>query len=479
MKKLLYLSLTVVLLGSCNNWLDVQPYDRVSEEVAFGSAKGFENALNGVYIEMNQNSLYGAYLSCEMLELMAQRYNVNTSTTYYHDLVEHKYQEDMSKTRLANTWEKAYNLIANLNKLLENCETRRDVLGDEFYQLIKGEALALRAFLHFDIFRLFGPLYDETNTVTQLPYYKQFSLNERPRFYAKEFMDNVIEDLHEAAELLKDDPVRTGGTWQINTYTFTSHRKLRMNWYAVQLLLARAELYRDNKPAALIAARNVIDAQEEWFPWVSRDAISSGREDADRIFFNELVFALQNTRTSKLYTSYFNGNALNSEILLAPTSEQVLNIFENNRQDYRFVAFFPNQVEIGSATYRLFEKYKATADTLSSNLMPMLRISEAYYIAAECEPDPEEGMQWLNQVLLHRGIKEMTDNSLLGKTLENEYIREFWGEGQLFYYYKRLKYTEIKDSDDPTYHSTIPMDASDYQPSVPESESKYNDIYND
>ena len=108
-------------------------------------------------------------------------------------------------------------------------------------------------------------------------------------------MDNVIEDLHEAAELLKDDPVRTGGAWQTNTYTFTSYRKLRMNWYAVQLLLARAELYRDNKPDALIAARNVIDAQEDWFPWVRRDAISSGREDADRIFFNEIVFALQNT----------------------------------------------------------------------------------------------------------------------------------------------------------------------------------------
>ena len=479
MKKLLYLSLTVVLLGSCNNWLDVQPYDRVAEDVAFGSAKGFENALNGVYIEMNQNSLYGAYLSCEMLELMAQRYNVNTSTTYYHDLVKHKYLEDMSRTRFASTWEKAYNLIANLNKLLENCETRRDVLGDEFYQLIKGEALALRAFLHFDIFRLFGPLYDASDNVTQLPYYKKFSLNERPRFYAKEFMDNVIEDLHEAAELLKDDPVRTGGAWQTNTYTFTSYRKLRMNWYAVQLLLARAELYRDNKPDALIAARNVIDAQEEWFPWVRRQHISSVKEDADRIFFDEIVFALRNTRTSMLYTSYFNGNTLNSEKLLAPLNSQVLKIFENNRDDYRYVAFFSSSVKIDDATYSLFEKYKETKDSLSSNLLPMLRISEAYYIAAECEPDPEEGMQWLNQVLSNRGIGEITDNSLLGKTLENEYIREFWGEGQLFYYYKRLKYTEIKDSDDPEWSSTISMNATNYQPQVPESESKYNDIYND
>ena len=51
MRKLLYILLTTTLLSSCNNWLDVQPYDRVAEDVAFRSVKGFENALNGIYIE--------------------------------------------------------------------------------------------------------------------------------------------------------------------------------------------------------------------------------------------------------------------------------------------------------------------------------------------------------------------------------------------------------------------------------------------
>ena len=47
---------------------------------------------------------------------------------------------------------------------------------------------------------------------------------------------------------------------------------------------------------------------------------------------------------------------------------------------------------VGGAAYNLFEKFKSTVDSLSSNLMPMLRISEAYYIAAECEPEAEDGM---------------------------------------------------------------------------------------
>lgn len=291
-------------------------------------------------------------------------------------------------------------------------------------------------------------------------------------------MNNVIADLREASTLLENDPVRTEGSWQENAYTFTSFRKIRLNWYAVQLLLARAELYRGNKSDALSAARNVIDAQEKWFSWVNRQNISSGKEDADRIFFDEIVFGLRNTKISKLYTSYFNGNTLSSEMLLAPLNSQVLKIFENNRDDYRYVASFSTQLTVGGAAYNLFEKFKSTVDSLSSNLMPMLRISEAYYIAAECEPEPEDGMQWLNQVLVHRGVKEMTNSSLLTSTLEKEYIREFFGEGQLFYYYKRLKYNEIKDADDPLYVSERTMGLAEYQPQIPESESKYNDMYN-
>lgn len=478
MKNILYILLTATLLSSCNNWLDVQPYDRVAEDVAFTSVKGFENALNGIYIEMNHANLYGAYLSCEMIELMAQRYHVDEGTVYYHDLVEHKYLVEMSRNRFAGVWEKTYNLIANINKLLENCEKYRDVLSDDYYQLIKGEALGLRAYLHFDIFRLFGPLYEPSNKATQLPYYKVFSLNERPHFAAEEFMNNVITDLREASTLLENDPVRTEGSWQENAYTFTSFRKIRLNWYAVQLLLARAELYRGNKSDALSAARNVIDGQEKWFSWVNRQNISSGKEDADRIFFDEIVFGLRNSKISKLYTSYFNGNTLSSEMLLAPLNSQVLKIFENNRDDYRYIASFSTQLTVGGAVYNLFEKFKSTVDSLSSNLMPMLRVSEAYYIAAECEPEPEDGMQWLNQVLVHRGVKEMTNSSLLASTLEKEYIREFYGEGQLFYYYKRLKYSEIKDSDDPLYVSMRTMGLAEYQPQRPESETKYNDMYN-
>ena len=473
--KNLFLLLTILLgLNSCNSWLDVQPYDRVAEDVVFESVKGFENALNGIYIELNDNSLYGQYLSCEMIEIMAQRYNVNKSNMFNYDLMLLKYTEEGCKTRFSSIWEKAYSLIANVNLLLKNCEAHRDILTDEYYYLLKGECHALRAFLHFDIFRLFGPVYDLNVKTVSLPYYKEFSLDQRPSYKPEEFMNCVIEDLHYADSLLQNDPVLEEGTDMVHDNAFVSYRKYRLNKFAVQLLLARAELYRGNKEVALVAARNVIDAQTQWFPWVTREAVSSGRPDPDRVFYDEILWGLQNSKLSILHTSLFDGVNLSPEMMLSPLGGQIDQMFENNRDDYRYEAYFRNRQIIGGANYNIFEKFKITQDSTAGTIIPLLRVSEAFYIAAECEPNPSDGLAWLNQVLAHRGVQELQDVNYLASTLEEEYIREFWGEGQLFFYYKRLKYPSIHKADDPTYTAMKEMEMSDYQIPIPEEESKYN-----
>ncbi len=472
MRRMIYILSAVFFLNGCNSWLDVQPYDRVAEDVAFGSVTGFENALNGIYIELNRDVLYGRYLSTEMIELMAQRYNANKATTYYFDVMDYAYTESNCESRFSSVWSKFYNLIANVNLLLKNCDAHRDILSDEYYSLIKGEAYALRGMMHFDLFRLFGPLYN-TEDQTKLPYYKEFDLNKRPYCLPEHFMDNVITDLDTALVFLQNDPVLTEGGRNVNSYAFTSHRNLRLNYYAVQLLKARAELYRNNKSAALEAAMKVINAQEEWFPWVKREAISSGKEDADRVFYTEIIFGLQNPSLSKVFTALFDATNLGADILLAPLSQQVSKIFDNNQDDYRYEAYLRNIKMVGGTNYSVFEKYRTTQDTLAGTILPMLRVSEAFYIAAECEPVPADGLVWLNKVLRHRGVAEVENEQLLTRTLEKEYLREFWGEGQLFYFYKRLQYPEIRVADDPAYSRTIEMLAN-YKVPIPEDETKYN-----
>ena len=65
----------------------------------------------------------------------------------------------------AELWLKLYNEIANINNFLQYLESNGDVIVTEGYRdLMKGEALGLRAFHYFDLLRLWGPIYSQDST---------------------------------------------------------------------------------------------------------------------------------------------------------------------------------------------------------------------------------------------------------------------------------------------------------------------------
>ena len=81
MKTYILLLLFPVLLCACNDWLDVKPDDRISEDATFSTPQGFQLALNGVYIDLNVTNLYGQALTWDLVEILAQRYAISKSAT--------------------------------------------------------------------------------------------------------------------------------------------------------------------------------------------------------------------------------------------------------------------------------------------------------------------------------------------------------------------------------------------------------------
>ncbi len=475
MKRYLILIITGVILSSCNNWLDVKPNDRISEDATFSTQRGFEMALNGVYIDLNDNALYGQSLSYELLEIIAQRYNINKDADSRYQAMTFNYRSLTMESKIANIWETGYHLISNINLILKNCEERREVLSDAYYNLIKGEALALRAYMHFDLFRLYGPVYQLADGVQKtIPYYKEFRLVVAESLTAEDFMKAVMEDLNAAATYLKDDPILEQKPQAVNdANAFYGWRVLRMNYYAVKLLQARAALYMGDKVTALEAAKEVIAVQEDKFPWVENAAISSSSDNPDRVFSSELVFALQNVNRGTIYTDYFDWENLKITSMLAPLDNVVTTMFENRLSDYRYKAYMSSTFSNAGTSYKAVNKYKAiNADTLYNQMIPMLRVSEAYYIAAECEEDETTAKAYLNTVLNARDLPNMPSYQSVEGVLDLEYYREFWLEGQLFFYYKRKNYPEIYSATEPG--GTVPISYSNYVFPIPESETQYN-----
>ena len=97
MKKLLYISILLLSLTACDKWLAVKPYDKISQDELLSSEAGYIKFLNGIYVEMNRDMLYGAALSVEMIEIMGGAYVIGTDNSVwgnYSDLASYKYDTE-------------------------------------------------------------------------------------------------------------------------------------------------------------------------------------------------------------------------------------------------------------------------------------------------------------------------------------------------------------------------------------------------
>lgn len=66
--------LAVVLFSSCNDWLTVTPQNKTQEDDLFKTGDGYRVALNGLYQQMSENSLYGQELTWGFMSVLSQNY---------------------------------------------------------------------------------------------------------------------------------------------------------------------------------------------------------------------------------------------------------------------------------------------------------------------------------------------------------------------------------------------------------------------
>ena len=435
-------------LTSCDAWLNVKPYDKMSEEELLSTEAGFIKLLNGIYIELNSDMLYGAALSVEMVEIMGGAYVIGTDNSVwgnYADLAAYKYQTDYWRARLNETWKKAYALILNCNLLLENLEKTTVKFSGDNYRVIKGEALALRAMLHFDMLRLFGPVYSNDPQAVAIPYYKRYSVTPNALLTAAEVAAEITNDLQEARILLANDPVRTSGTMTSApadaTSTFMYYRNLRLNYFAVTALLARSGLYFGDMETAYDYSTEVIQAASEGiFPFVEKSLVVGSPDDPDRIFSSEVIFALSHSQRNKLFKGYYDPSRIPNYVFRMDNDLMSSKVFGGgamtggNQDDYRYRV---NWVATGANKY--FYKYSDMVETgnIRNTMIPMLRLGEMYLIAAESRSeDIAAGLVYVNSLREKRGVGNL--QQLDRQILQYEYIRELYGEGQLFFMYKRM-----------------------------------------
>lgn len=404
--------------------------------------------LNGIYIDLNSDALYGQTLSVEMIEVMGGAYTIGSDNSVwgnYKDLSSYQYNTEYWRNRLDQTWNKAYALILNCNKILETIDGNKNLFTDGSYYIIKGEALALRAMLHFDMLRLFGPVYSKDSDKKAIPYYTKQTNSPEPILTAQEVMEKITADYEDALNYLANDPVKTEGTMMSSTEdgssNFLRYRALRLNYYAVEALMARAYLYMGNKTEAFKYATDVIKtADQNIFPFVDKNLVIGSPADPDRIFSSEVLFALTNTSRGTIHKNFFDPSRLPNYVFRMDDSMMSNLVYGGAattggyQDDYRYRACW-----MATGSNRYFYKYSdmVANGSIQNTMIPMVRLGEMFLIAAESQSgDLKAGVQYVNALRRNRGVASLT--TLTPDLLKYEYIRELYGEGQLFYLYKRL-----------------------------------------
>lgn len=471
-----------LVLGGCKAFLTIDSSDRIMEKGLFESEEGFFTALNGVYAELPQADLYGKSLVAVTFDVQAQYFDTTQPSTHTFNTLG-AYSAEARKTAVESTWNKAYFVIANVNKILEHCQSDRDVLSERAYHIIRGEMLGMRALLHFEMLRIFGPVFAEAPTTVSIPYRTSSELTVWPLLPADEVAAAIDRDLAEAlGELEAWDPVRTDG--RLNGAGSGSaryrNRHVRFNYFAIMALRARVALYTGDREAAGKWAREVIDQAGIFFPFASREDVTgqtavgvATQASEDRIFSSEVLFAVNNSlRTSDIHDKFFS-NKLEQNSLLSMSELAVHNLYdsESDLRTYQWQTLKNTE----GVDRRFLVKYGQVQDMEQgyASLVPVLRMAEMYLIAAECEASAAGGYEWLNMLREARKATSLPASGRLADDLMGEYIREFVGEGQLFWYYKRLCKTSIRK----IYSSSVAyldFDPANYLFPLPEKEQEHH-----
>ncbi|MCU7548813.1 RagB/SusD family nutrient uptake outer membrane protein [Chitinophagaceae bacterium LB-8] len=481
-RHLLVVTIGVLLLmpglTGCKKFLDIPPKDRVPQSILFNDEQGFKDAMIGVYLALDKpksgGGSFGMYtqnLSMGMLSALAYNYDSTASSanignaTFYNTVVRYIYADATVKAEIAGIWGGMYNTIANINNLLSQIDGKKQVFSGDNYYRVKGEAIGGRALLHLDLLRMFGPLPATGANLKAIPYVRRYDIRSTRLSTLNEALDSCIHDLNEAKSLLAQTD--TSAILQGAHDLFAAYTQNHINYWTVEALLARAHLYKGNMDSANYYASAVIGSNK--FPLISSNVAAAN--PADRLFSQEVLFSVYSANV-KNYNAVFPVQSSGQPLMFRKTTKNALfTTGSGSVNDYRYTSWFNvNQT---------FTKYTQD-DNLTYHLqnnVPVVRVSEMYYIAAEAansKGDINTGVTMLNKVRQGRGLNALNANGIsttdsVSTEIMKEYQKEFLQEGQTFFYYKRLN----KDLSKVT-SSTVAIPANVYVFPLPDKELEYN-----
>jgi hypothetical protein len=368
MKRIIYIGCLAVILAAagCKKFLDIPlPVDQVAGSGAYSNDYAAAAVLNNILGEItNSTSLTGnTGFPAKSGLYTDELQNASTSA----DLIA-VYTNAVQSGNTGTIWTYLYNELYAINLAVEGVRGAAPTVLTKKNQWL-GEALFLRALMHFYLVNLFGevPIANTSDFKTN---------NTTKRSPAKDVYDQIIKDLKEAQDLLTTDYRNADGN--------VTTERARPNKNAAIAFLARVYLYTGDWANAEAQANLLISNTAAYqlvppaqvFLATSKEAIWALAPPTPANFVKDAaVYIITAGKTPAQSSINFN---------LSPA---LVNAFEPN--DTRFtnwvgVSNVPASGTIPAANYYFANKYKVKANaTTATEYQMMFRLGEQYLIRAE------------------------------------------------------------------------------------------------
>ncbi|MFT2008172.1 RagB/SusD family nutrient uptake outer membrane protein [Pontibacter sp. 13R65] len=371
-----------VSLTACKDIIEIEPeYQRAGSSKGFSTLNEHEFALTGAYALFRASGYYGNgthntgawaalpdMMADDLVQTVEDFGNWNTQANW-------TYAADEADIELS--WVAAYSVIAQANLTLRNIE-QFEATNPKRVNRIKGQALAIRAMVHFDLLRFWGESYERTATALGVPYKTTVDVEDLPeRLSVKETYDHIFDDLEEAELLLAD----------VDNVMNTATNRAYIDQTATHALLARVHLYAKDYEAAENFASRVIAviplANQAGFSGIWQDIYPANAE----VIWKVTHSAGEGNVGLGIHIGSANRNLFRPATHLEATF--------NKPNDIRFVSYFGSRESSSNAPVypggsgapgnrRIVTKYLGRGTTLD-NLTDwkVLRTGEMYLIRAE------------------------------------------------------------------------------------------------
>ena len=368
-KTILFTFISVGLLSSCQKYLDEKPIDSVPEETVFSSMVGLQNAIIGAYAGVSpavEDEIYQTALVTDEAMLPTEN---NTG----RGVIVYRWQYDAGTGGEASvSFRDFYFALNRVNKILDNIEgvPVNDGTEEATKKQIEGEALALRAYCHFELLKSFAAGFNASDL--GITYMSTSEVGSPSRNSTGEVFTKAKADLAAALPLLPP----------------SSTQNTRFTRNAAIALQAHIALYEKDWDAAINYSSQLITA----VPLATQTQFQAIWKDQSNA---EVIWKFKrNVGDARIGDTYFDRTQ--NKIIYAPSKE--LRDTYDQVNDVRYSAYV---LDLGGGRYTL-NKYRG-GDPANLNLadIKVFRAGEINLIRAEAYAEKNnlaEGAADLNRL---------------------------------------------------------------------------------